>query len=47
MVNCIPRNQIVWNLNKDIQLSYQENAFENIICDVAAILFKPRYVMIS
>ena len=36
IVNCTLRNKLQWNLK------IQENAFENVVCEMASILFRPQ-----
>ena len=33
------KNKVYWNLNKNIIIFVQQNAFENIVCKMNAILF--------
>ena len=33
-------NKPQWNLNQNIQLFFQQNAFENVVCKMSAILFQ-------
>ena len=44
IVNWIFKNKSRWNLNQDALIFIEENAFENVICHVAAILFRLWYV---
>ena len=37
IVNLTIRNKLQWNLNKDSYIFIQENAFENIVCEMVAI----------
>ena len=37
-VNWSLRNKLQWNLNRNTKLFIQENAFENVVCKMAAIL---------
>ena len=38
VVNCTIRNKFQWNFNQNTKLFIPENAFENIVCEKAAIL---------
>ena len=38
------RNKLQWNFNQNTKLFIRENAFENIICEKAAILSRGRWV---
>ena len=38
IVNLTRRNELQWNLNQNTELFIQENASENIVCEMAAIL---------
>ena len=38
------RNKPQWNINQNSYISIQENAFENIVCEMAAILSRPQWV---
>ena len=44
IVNWILRNTLQWNFNQNTKLIIHENAFENIVCEVAAILSRGRWV---
>ena len=35
------RNKFQLNLNTDTTISIQENAFENVVCKMVGILFRP------
>ena len=37
-------NKLQWNLNQNTQIFIQENAFENVVCIMAAILFRAQWV---
>ena len=37
-------NKIKWNFNCNMKIFYQKFAFENIFCEMAAILFRPQSV---
>ena len=43
-VNCTLRNKLQWNHNQNTKLFIQENAFENGVCKMSAILFRPQCV---
>ena len=43
-VNWTFRNKLQWNLNQNTKLFIHENASENIVCEMAAILSKGRWV---
>ena len=38
------RNEIQWNFNRNSYVFIQENAFENVVCEMAATLFRPQCV---
>ena len=38
IVNCTLRNKFQWNFNQNTKLFIHENACENIVCEMAAIL---------
>ena len=38
------RNKCHWQLNRNSNMFTQENAFENIVCEIAAILSRGRWV---
>ena len=40
-MNCTHRNKLQWNLNWNLNIFIQENAFENVVCKMAAILSRP------
>ena len=40
-------NTIQWNLNQNLCIFIQENAFENVVCQIASILSGPHCVKIS
>ena len=44
IVNWALRNKIQWNLNQSSYIFIQDNAFENVVCSMAAILSLPQYV---
>ena len=44
IVNWTVRNKLQWNFNQNIKLFIHENASENIVCEMAAILSRVRWV---
>ena len=38
IVNCTLKNKLQWNLNRNTKLFIHENAFENVVCEMTAIL---------
>ena len=38
------RNKLQWNLKRNSYIFIQENAFENVVCEMAAILSRPQCV---
>ena len=44
IVNWTFRNKLQWNLNQNTKLFFHENACENIVCEMAAILSRRRWV---
>ena len=44
IVNWTLENKFQWNLNHNSNLFIQENAFENIVCEIASILSRPQCV---
>ena len=42
VVNWTLKNNIQWNLNRKSNILTQENAFENIVCEMAIIWFRPQ-----
>ena len=38
------RNKLQWNLKQNSCIFIQENAFENVVCEMASILFRPQCV---
>ena len=44
--NCTLRNKLQWNFNRNLNLLIQEYAFENVICEMAAILSRPHCVKV-
>ena len=43
MVNQILSNKLPWNFNHD-SIFFQRKSIENVVCKMAAILFKPHYL---
>ena len=39
-----PWNKLQWNSNQNSNIFIQENAFEYVVCDMAAILSRPQWV---
>ena len=44
IVNKTPRNKLQWKFNQNSNISIQENAFESVVCEKAAILSRPQCV---
>ena len=44
IVNSNLRNKLLWNIKRNSYLFIQENAFENVVCEMAVIFSWPRYV---
>ena len=45
IVNLTLRSNLQWNVNRNSYIFIQENAFENVVCDISAIFFpRPQYV---
>ena len=44
IVNWLLTNKLQWNLNQNINLFVDENAYENIFCEMKAILSRGRWV---
>ena len=44
IVNWTLRNKFQWNLNRNSNIFIQENAFESVVCEMAAILSRPQCV---
>ena len=44
IVNCTLRNKLQWNFNQNTKIFSHEIAFEIIVCDMAAILFRGKWV---
>ena len=47
IVNWTPRKKLQWNFNHNTKLFIYENASENIVCKMAAILSRRRHVNIA
>ena len=44
IVNWTRRNKLQWKFNRYSNIFIHENAIESIVCEMAAILFRPQYV---
>ena len=44
IVNWTFRNKLQWNLNGNSNILIQENAFESVVCETAAILSRPQCI---
>ena len=44
IVNWTLRNKLQWNFNRNSNIFTQENVFESIVCNMAAILSRKRWV---
>ena len=44
IVHCTIRNKFQCNLNLNMTIFIQGNVFENVVCKMAGILFRPQYV---
>ena len=44
IVNWILGNKLQWNFNHNSNIFIQENAFENVVCEMASILSQPQCV---
>ena len=44
MVDSILRNKLQWNPEQNSYIFIQENAYENVVCQMAAILSRPQCV---
>ena len=40
------RNKLQWNFNRNSYIFIPENAFENVVCKMAAIFFQLQYVKV-
>ena len=47
IVNMTLRNKSQWNINRDSHIFIQENAFENVICKMSAIVSRPHCVKLD
>ena len=47
VVNWTLRNNLQWNFNRNSNIFFQENAFQNVIWKIAAIMSRPQCVKIS
>ena len=47
IVNWTPRNKLQWNFFQDTKFFIHENASENNVCEMVAILFRGRWVKLS
>ena len=43
-MDCILWIKLQWNLHSITNISFEENAFENIVCKMTAILFRPQCI---
>ena len=46
IVNWTLKNKLQWNLNRNSNIFIEENAFESVVCETAAILSQPQCVKI-
>ena len=44
MVNWTLGKKLKWNLNTNLYIFIQANAFENVVWEMTAILYRPEYV---
>ena len=44
IVNWTPRNKLQWNLSQTTKLFINENALENVVCEMAVIFIRGRWV---
>ena len=44
LIGTLLRNKFQWNFNRNSYIFIQENEFENVICEMAAILSRPQCV---
>ena len=44
IVNWTLRNKLQWNFNRNLNIVIHENAFENVVCEMAAMLYRPQCV---
>ena len=47
IVNWTLGNKLQWNFNRSSNIFIQENAFENVVCEKASILFWPQCVKVG
>ena len=47
IVNPNLKNKLQWNLKRNSYIFIQENAFENLVCEMAAILSRPQCIKAS
>ena len=47
IVNSTIRNKLQWNNNRNSNSFIQENAFQNVLCEMAAILSRLQYVQLK
>ena len=45
IVNCLLRNKIRWNSNQHTKLFIHKNSFKSVVCEMAVILSRRRWVM--
>ena len=46
IVNLALGIKLQWNVDGNPNIFFQENAFENVVCEMAAILSRPQYILI-
>ena len=46
-LNWTLRNKLQWNLNRNFNIFIQENAFESVVCETAAILSRLQCVKLN
>ena len=46
IVNLTLRNKLQWNCNQNSNIFIEENTFENVVCEKAAILSRPQCVKV-
>ena len=46
IVNWTVRNKLHWNFNRNSNIFIQEIAFENVVCKMASILYRPQWVIV-
>ena len=44
IVNLTFRNKLQWNFNRNSKIFIQENAFENVVCEMVSISSRPQWV---